>query len=195
MADWSASWDPKFISFSPVWRTKVTDYEGPSQYASLRDTPGYKFRLDFDPAHLTKDVLYAMRAFFNARKGMYEAFTFPNFAEQIKGSTLAVVAGSLTITDSGSGILNAGFRAGGKVTIAGSGAGNNGVYSVHATTAPTTGVLTLAAGSGVSNESGNAKLRIYNTYNVHFMADELWQQNAKRDLGVFETIELYAEPY
>ncbi len=200
MADWNVTWVPKTIEFTPIFNTVVSPYEsGTIQYASKWTNPGYRFMLHFESRELTPALVYAIRAFFIARKGRYEIFTFPNYAEVIKGTTLALVengANPDTITDSGNGILVAGFRTSGKVTIAGSTTGgNNTVLDVHASTAPVAGTLTLVADDDITADSANAALTIYNTYNVHFASDELWQRNTQDSSGAIQTIELYAEPY
>ena len=201
MADWNVAWEPSAIEFSPVFDTRVTEYGGGvMQYASKRANPAYRFLLHFNMKHMEPADLHAIRAFFIARKGMYEGFTFPNFAENIRGEGLALVAkvgeAAAYLTDSASGILTAGFRASGKVTIYGSATGgNNKVCDVSGTTGPAAGTLTLAADETLTADSANANLRIYNTYDVHFANDELWQSSVNRSIGIFKTIELYAEAY
>ena len=196
MADWTVAWQPKTLEKTPVFNTAVTRFRDASnQYAALQDAASYRFRLSFD-YQISQALIYAIEAFFIARKGRYESFTFPCYSERIKGTTLACANSDPdTITDSGSGILVARFAVGGKVTITGSTASNDKVADIHATTAPIAGTLTLAADETLNAESSNSALTIYNTYDVHFDEDMFYQRFIQVQTGAMRTIELYAESY
>jgi hypothetical protein len=192
MADWDVSWEPKSsIIFGPTFETDVSTFRsGKKQYRKRLASSRYVFQLPFNGVS-ELSILDAIRTFFIARFGQFESFTFPNFGQRIKGTSLTIAdADPDTIADSGSEILTRGFVTGGKVTIAGSGAGNDGVYDIHASTAVTSGLITLAAAESLAAESGNANLIIYATYDVRFSDDMDLTDMVTVDKARHRTIEL-----
>jgi len=192
MANWDIDWQPKkVITYGPEFNTLVTQFRsGARQYRKKQASARRRFQLIFEGASLDTHIDEIL-AFFDARDGQYETFTFPNYGQQLKGIRLALVNSNPdTITDSSSGFVKKGFETGGKVTIHGSGLGNDRVYDVHASTAVSAGTITLAADEELDVESVNALLRVYKTYDVRFASDKLLASFVKPTQGNIQTIEL-----
>jgi len=191
MANWNIDWKPKkVLTYGPSFDTQISQFRsGKRQYRSLQDARR-KFQVVFDGPSSAL-ITDAIMAFFEARSGKYESFTFPNFAQKIEGTRLACVdSNSDTITDSSNGLILKGFETGGLVTIEGSGESNDGVYDMHASTAINAGYITLAAAETLAAESANAALTIYKTYNVRFVSDDWAATFLEDDLAKIRTIDL-----
>lgn len=190
MADWTITWVPQRI-YTPGsrFRTLVSPFEnGAEQRRKKWGAVKNEFILEF--SGLTPAVINAIRNFYEAREGKYDVFTFPNYAEYIKGTvlTLSETANPDTIVDSGAGFSTLGFVAGQDVTIAGSGAGNDGVIEIDVVAA---GTLTVGNGDLTADESANADLIVYRTYDVRFDDDYFGENflylNQTTGLGAADT--------
>ena len=173
MANWTETWRPQYIYRSTTsWNTLVSTFEtGEEQRRSKRALSQATFDLQYHA--LAVAAADAIRAFYDARKGSYEAFNFPSYGELITGTRLTLVEGGEakdTITDSLNGFVTKGFDANHDVWVAYSGAGNNGIYTVYSVAA---GTITLNATQDIADESGNASLHLYKSYSVRFVGDSL----------------------
>lgn len=173
MANWTETWKPQYTyKTAKQWNTLVSTFENGSEQRRAKRTVS---RAQFDVVFngLAVATAHSIRAFYEARYGAYDTFAFPSYGEVITGSRLACVEGGAskdTITDSSSGFVNIGFDASHGIWIAGSGASNNGNYTVDSVAA---GTVTLDADQDIANESANASLTVYKSYTVRFVEDSL----------------------
>lgn len=188
MANWTFSWKPQYTyTFGIEQKTEVSIYEsGKEQRRRKWTTPRYRFVLVWN--NVEKTTADSIREFFEDREGRYDAFTFPNYSQSIKGTRLACVNSNPdTITDSSSGFVSLGFVAGQDVTINGSDSDNDGVYDIATVAA---GTLTLEADEALTAESSNADLEIFRTYTVRFNSDSFEQSFVAPDVATIRTLEL-----
>lgn len=100
------------------------------------------------------------------------------YVPYIRGTGIAFVDSNPdTITDTGNNFLNYGFKVGDKIRVTGSGAGNDGTYTVDGVAA---GTLTLVIGDTVNVEAAGAdiKIQVYD----RFIIDREYQGT---DTGAF----------
>jgi hypothetical protein len=173
MANWTVTWVPQFTyRVGSGFETIISTFEnGDEQRRAKRTTARCAFDVTFNGLAVTTAT--AIKNFYEARYGAYDAFNFPDYGAYVSGTRLACVEGGAskdTITDSSSGLVTAGFDAAHMVWIAGSGASNDGVYNVYSVAA---GVITLDADQDIADESANASLKIYKAYSVRFEQDSL----------------------
>ncbi len=176
MAAWTTTWKPSYVyPYGPTYRTVISRFEsGKEQRRQKWSSPRHAFNLTFNA--LASSTADAIRVFFDARAGSYDTFTYPNFPQYVSGTGLACTNDNPdTITDSDSGLAASalGFVAAQNITVAGSGASNDGVYTIAGVAA---GTITLIGGDSLSAESSNADLVIYRTYTVRFNADQFMQE-------------------
>lgn len=194
MADWTITWVPQVVeaySFGPEFKTAVSEFgNGGEQRRQKWSRQRYHFYLSFNG--LSDTVINAIRVFFEARAGAYEAFNFPNYAQKISGTRLALAeggAGADTITDSSSGFVTTGFNSNIQVCVNGSATpANNKHYTTITTVAA--GTITLPAGSLTASDSANASLEAYCSYSVRYKEDQFINSFLKSSVGSIRTIEL-----
>ena len=89
------TWTPQLVySYSPGYRTLISTFEsGKEQWRQKWSVPRRRFHLVWNA--ISKSDADAIRAFFEARKGAYESFTFQNPADSIS-YTVRFIEDSLT---------------------------------------------------------------------------------------------------
>lgn len=170
MSAWSTLWVPDYgFSFRKNFRTLITELGSGAEQRRSKGALPAEWDLTF--SNRAESAIFGIQALHNTCAGAYGTFTFPNFAQMVKGSRLACVNSNPdTLTDSSSEFVTKAFSAAYDITIAGSGAGNDGVKGVASVAA---GTLTLDAGESLAAESGNASLAVYQTYTVRFRDDNI----------------------
>ncbi len=192
MPAWDESWRPQLItpySFDRTWNTVLSQFEsGKEQRRKKWSASKSGFNLFFNAQE--EDTLLAIRNFYDARFGRSATFTYPNYAEQIRGTRLAMVNSNPdSITDSSSEFVTLGFVAGQNVTVAGSGAGNDGVYTI-AGGGVSAGTLILTGAAALTAESANANLIVYRTYTVRFASDVFLSEYITPSIGFSRLVRL-----
>lgn len=92
------------------------------------------------------------------QKNVVSSGTPTTLGGHMVAATIAFVASSRTITDSGSGFLAAGFRVGDQITVSGaSNAGNNGTFKILTVVA---GTITLVVGTVLTDELAGSSITI-----------------------------------
>ena len=193
MANWLITWVPQQIyTYKAEYKTTISKFEsGAEQRRKKWSRPKYKFELVF--TGLNYATVDAIRLFFNETcYGAYTPFYFPNYAQSIKGTTLAIVdggAGVDTLTDSGSGFVTKGFDADNYVIINGSATGGNNKTYDDVTTV-IAGTITLPTGQVAGADSANADLEFFMAYSVRFNADTFENRFLTSTISNTRTIEL-----
>lgn len=188
MADWTVTWKPDLgFRFWSEYDTNVTVFEdGGEQRRKKRTRPRYHFSLAFSNRAIA--VVDAIMAFYKSKYGAYDTFSFPGYAQRIKGTRLACVNSDPdTITDSSSEFVTRGFDSDLDVWIEGSGAGNDGVYGVNSVAV---GTITLDVAESLTAESANADLIVYPSYTVRFVADQFEREFITNDYSTVRIVEL-----
>jgi len=190
MANWNINWVPQDVAkFATEWNTIVSEFEsGKEQRRKKWSRKKHRFILSFEA--LTDTVIDEIRVFFDGLYGAYTSFYFPNFMQMIKGTRLTMVvggAGTDSIVDSQSGWVKKGFNTDLYVRVSGSGAGNDGTFSVSAVTAAT---LSVPTGSWAATESGVVALTAYCTYFTRFNDDYFENNFIYKDVGEIRSVEL-----
>ncbi len=193
MADWKITWIPQQIYvYKAEHKTTISKFEnGAEQRRRKWSRPKYHFELVFNA--LTYTVIDAIRLFFNETTyGSYTPFYFPNYAQSIKGTTLAIVdgaGGDDTLTDSDNGFVKKGFNADNYVIINGSATGGNDITYDDVTTV-VAGTITLPTGQVTGNDSANADLEFFVAYKVRFKEDTFENRFLAPTVGNTRVIEL-----
>ena len=192
MANWDLNWIPfQVMAFSESWNTKISTFEsGKEQRRKKWNRSRFRFELTFDV--LTGIYTDEIRAFFEDMYGRYTVFDFANYAQRIKGTRveLNTAAGVHTIadtTDSGY-FVKKGYGTNFKITVSGSGAGNNGIHDNVSIVAAA--LVTFSDTPFSANETGNDNLAVYPTYNVRFSEDTIRNTFLKPTLGNIDRITL-----
>ena len=172
MAEWDIIWVPQQIyKYKAEHKTTISKFEnGAEQRRKKWSRPKYHFELIFNA--LSYAVVDAIRLFFNETTyGSYTTFYFMNFAQSIKGVTLAITDGGAdTFTDSGSGFEKKGFSSDLYVYVNGSDdALNNKIYPLITTVVA--GTITMPAAQVNSADSADADLEFFVAYKVRFKED------------------------
>lgn len=193
MANWDINWVPqKIAKFGTEWKTVVSRFEsGKEQRRKKWSRNKHHFILSFEA--LTDTITDEIRVFFDSLYGKYTSFWFPNFMQKIKGTRLTMVdggGGTDSIVDSQSGWIKKGFNTDLYVRVSGSGAGNDGTFSVSAVTAAT---LSVPTGSWAATESGVTALTAYCAYLTTFNEDYFENNFLYKDVGEVRSIELIEE--
>ena len=189
MANWDLNWVPqKIAKYGTEWKTVVSRFEsGKEQRRKKRSRKKHRFILSFEA--LTDTITDEIRVFFDSLYGAYTSFYFPNFMQKIKGTRLTTADRGAEldyIIDSQSGWVKKGFDTNLYVRVAGSGFGNNGIYSVEAINAAS---LFVPTGSFVA-EVDNYDLTAYCTYLTRFDADYFENNFLYKDVGEIRQAEL-----
>lgn len=172
MANWTETWRPQFVyQHTPRWHTLISRFETGDEQRRQKHTRSITtFALRFNAAAVA--TIAAIEEHFDGQKGSYSTFEFPNYNQQIRGTTLALVDSNPdTITDSGSGFVNKGFDTDHEVWIAGSATGSNNTNSPYEVDTVAAGTLTLAAAETLTADSANSDLVVYKSYTVRYADD------------------------
>jgi len=147
--------------WEPTLRALIRDYVwNELKVQTVLDADAAKPLFNFDRSYsLPSDFIRAMNV---EDDDIYEVigtklYTNYGFTPTINGITFAFVdSGPDTITDSDSGFLRAGFKAGDTITVQGS-ASNDGDYTIDSVVA---GTITLDAGDALTTEAAGSSVNI-----------------------------------